>query len=92
MTPTRRSLEQRLGPLVVLLSRMPRAVPFLAVAALLITALLMEGVVGGLLLLLLAAFLATLLALAWPALHPRPRVLRLAVVAIIVVRALSFLF
>lgn len=91
MTPSRRTLEQRLGPLVVLLAGLPRAVPFLVVAALLVAGLLLQGVVGGVLLLVLAAFLGLLLALAWPVLQPRPRVLRLAVVAIVVVRALSFL-
>lgn len=91
MTPTRRTLEQRLGPLVVLLAGMPRAVPFLVVAALLIAGLVVQGAVGGVLLLVLAAFLALLLALAWPVLQPRPRVLRLAVVGIVVVRALDFL-
>lgn len=91
MTPTRRTLEQRLGPLVVLLSRMPRAVPFLVVAALLVGGLLVQGVVGGVLLLVLASFLATLLALAWPVLQPGPRLLRLSVVSVVVVRALSFL-
>jgi len=43
------------------------------------------------LLLLLAALLGTLLYLSWPALQPAPRTLRTAVVAIVVVRAVSFL-
>lgn len=76
---------------MVLLAGMPRAVPFLVVAALLVGGLLVQGVVGGVLLLVLAALLALLLALAWPVLHAGPRALRLAVVAVVVVRALSFL-
>lgn len=91
MTVTRRSFEQRMGPLVVLLSGLPRAVPFLVVAGLLVAGLLVQGVVGGVLLLVLALLLGTLLALSWPALHPGPRALRVGVVAVVAVRALTFL-
>ncbi len=91
MTPPR-SLQRRLAPFVVLLARMPRAVPFLLVAVLLVAGLLTQGVVGAVLLLVLAFLLATLLLLSWPALQPGPRVLRVAVVGLVVVRALSFLF
>ena len=70
---------------------MPRAVPFLVVAGLLVGGLLAQGVVGCVLLFLLAALLGSLLVLAWPALQPVPRLLRLAVLAVVVVRALSFL-
>ena len=91
MAITRRSFEQRMGPLVVLLSGLPRAVPFLVVAALLVSGLLVQGAVGGVLLLVLALLLATLLALSWPALHPGPRVLRVAVVGLVAVRAVTFL-
>jgi hypothetical protein len=80
-----------MGPLVVLLSGLPRAVPFLVVAVLLVGGLLAQGVVGGLLLLLLALLLGTLLALSWPALHPGPKALRVAVVALVAVRAVTFL-
>lgn len=91
MAVTRRSFEQRMGPAVVVLSRLPRAVPFLVVAVLLVGGLLAQGVVGGVLLLVLAALLGTLLALSWPALHPGPRALRVAVVAAVAVRGVSFL-
>ena len=80
-----------MGPLVVLLSGLPRAVPFLVVAVLLVSGLLVQGGVGGLLLALLALLLGTLLALSWPVLHPGPRVLRLSVVVLVAVRALTFL-
>ncbi|HUR15315.1 MAG TPA: DUF6703 family protein [Mycobacteriales bacterium] len=88
---TRRTFEQRTGPLLVVVSRLPRAVPFLVVAALLISGLLVQGAVGGLLLLVLAVLLGGLLALSWPVLQPGPRLLRLAVVGIVLVRGLSFL-
>jgi hypothetical protein len=91
VTGFRRSLEQRVGPVVVLIGGVPRAVPFLVVAALLVTGLLLQGVVGAVLLLLLAVALGTLLALSWPALHPGPRGLRTAVVLMVAVRGVSFL-
>jgi hypothetical protein len=91
VTGIRRSFEQRIGPLVVLAAGMPKAVPFLLVGLLLVGGLLAQGVLGGVLLLLLAALLGTLLALAWPALHPQPRALRLVVVLVVAVRGVSFL-
>ena len=91
MTTFRRSFEQRVGPLVVLVSRLPKAVPFLLVAGLLVAGLLVQGVVGGLLLLVLGGLLGALLYLSWPALEQGPRLLRTAVVGIVVVRAVSFL-
>ncbi|MDP9183977.1 MAG: hypothetical protein M3P04_14540 [Actinomycetota bacterium] len=75
----------------MLVGKLPKAVPFLVVAALLVGGLLTQGFVGAVLLLVLAALLGTLLALAWPALHPGPRALRLVVVLVVVVRAVSFL-
>ena len=91
MTTFRRRVELQAGPLVILLSRLPRAVPFLVVAGLLVGGLLAGGAVGAALLLILAALLGTLLFLSWPALQPAARVLRSAVVALIVVRAVVFL-
>jgi hypothetical protein len=91
VTTFRRSFEQRVGPLVVLTSRLPKALPFLVVAGLLVAGLLVQGVVGGVLLLVLAALLGSLLYLSWPALEQGPRLLRTAVVGIVVVRAVSFL-
>lgn len=90
MTSFRRSFERRIGPLIVLASRLPRAVPFLVVAALLIGGLLAQGAVGGVLLLVLAALLGALLYLSWPALQPGPQLLRLAVVALCAGRAVTF--
>ena len=85
----RRNLELRLGPLVVLLARLPKIVPFALVLALVVAGLIIEGVIGALLLLLVAALLATLLFLAWPALLPAARGIRLLVVGLIVARAVS---
>lgn len=88
--PFRRRVETSLGPLVVVLSRLPRAVPFLVVLALLLTGLAAGGVVGTVLLLVLAALMAVLLFLGWPRLTPQDRLLRGVVLALVVVRALTF--
>jgi hypothetical protein len=91
MTTFRRRVEQQAGPLVIMLARLPRVVPFLLVAGLLVAGLLAKGVVGAALLLVLAALLSVLLLLSWPALNAQARILRLAVVALVVGRALLFL-
>jgi hypothetical protein len=91
VTRFRRQVELKAGPLVILLARLPRAVPFLVVAGLLIGGLLAQGLVGAVLLLLLALLLGSLLFLSWPALQPPPRVLRSLVLAILVFRAATFL-
>jgi hypothetical protein len=87
----RRSFERRVGPCLALAARLPRAVPFLVVAGLLLLGLLLQGVVGAALLLVLSVLLGSLLLLSWPALEPGARAIRSAVVLIVVVRALSFL-
>lgn len=90
-TPFRRRVELRAGPLVVLLSRLPKVVPFLVVLGLLVAGLLAQGAAGALLLGVLTLLLAVLLYLAWPALHPQPRMLRLLIVVLVAVRAITFL-
>jgi hypothetical protein len=70
-------------PGALFLSRIPKALLLLIIAALLVTALLVEGIFGGVLLLVLGAFFAWLLMLAWPALNGVGRLVRLAVVALI---------
>ncbi len=88
---SRRAVELRLGPVVVLLSRLPRAAPFLFVLALLLGGLALHGPLGAVLLLVLAALLGLLLFLAWPALDAASRAIRSAIVALVVVRAVLFL-
>jgi hypothetical protein len=87
----RRQLELRAGPVVVLLARLPRVVPFLVVLGLLVAGLLVGGAVGALLLGVLALLMALLLLLGWPALEPQGRLLRALVVAVVAVRAVSLL-
>lgn len=91
VTTPRRRFEQRIGPLVVLLARLPRIVPFLIVFGLLIGGLLLQGKAGGAVLLVLSALLGGLLFLAWPALPQQARVVRLVVLGVVVLRAVSFL-
>ena len=67
--------------------RLPKLVIPIAMGALLFAGLLITEPWAGLLLLVLAGFLAWLLALSWPALVPSSRWIRLLVVAAIVVAA-----
>jgi uncharacterized RDD family membrane protein YckC len=68
---------------LVLLTRAPRWLLAVVVAAVLVAGLAVRGPVGAALLLALGVFLAWLLALAWPALPPRGRWTRVAVVLIV---------
>ncbi len=74
------------GPLVVL-SRTPRWLLATLVAAVLVAGLALRGPVGAACLLLLAAFLSWLLLLAWPALRPTGRWLRVGVVVLVLAAA-----
>lgn len=90
--PLRRRVELRAGPVLVLLGRLPKIVPFAIVLALLVAGLVVEGLAGALLLSVLALLLALLLFLAWPALQPQARGLRLLIVLLVAARAVTFLF
>ena len=85
----RRGLELRSGPALVLLGRLPRAVPFLVVLALLVGGLALQGPAGALLLLLLAAFAGWVTYLAWPVLVPGARSVRVLVLVLLVGAAAS---
>ncbi|HEX5016840.1 MAG TPA: DUF6703 family protein [Actinomycetes bacterium] len=78
------ALERFSGPLLLKLSRVPRWMLLVAVLALTVAGLLLENVLGGVLLLLLAAFLAWLAVLGWPSLAPVGRLLRLLVIGLVV--------
>ena len=82
VSPARRRLEiQSAGPLV-LLHRLPRWLVPALMAVLLVAGLALPPW-GGVLLLLLGAFLCWLLALSWPVLSTGARLLRLAAVLIV---------
>jgi hypothetical membrane protein len=79
------SLRERVAdaslPLVNALNRVPRALPFLAVLALMLAGIFVPGW-GWLFLLVVVAFLAWTLYLAWPALDVGARAGRVAVLLI----------
>jgi hypothetical protein len=87
----RRNVERRIGPFVALAAQLPRWVPFLVVGALVVSGLLLQGVAGAVILLLLVLLLGALLFLSWPALQPPARLIRLAVLVLLLVRAVLFL-
>jgi uncharacterized membrane protein SirB2 len=78
-----------------LLSRLARLNPttvFLAGIAYVLVAMFAPGIVGGGMLLVLAIALGALAATTWPVQPPRTRVVRLAVIALLVIAALSKIF
>jgi hypothetical protein len=81
------SLRERVAdaslPIVNALSRVPRAVPFVAVLALMLAGIFVPGW-GWVFLLVVVAFLAWTLYLAWPALDQGARAGRIAVLLIAV--------
>ena len=82
------SFAARSRPALERLYRLPRWAVLVVIAALLLGGLLLDGpraALGGLLLLIVAIFVAWLLALAWPALSNAGRALRSLVVVVLVV-------
>lgn len=79
---------QRLSmSLLVLLSRVPKWLLLVVVLGLTAGGLLLENAIGGVLLLLLAAFMAWLAIVGWPQLGTAARLLRLLVVGLILYAA-----
>jgi len=83
----RRSVEQRSAVLLVYLRHLPRWVPMIVLAALLVTGLAVHGPVGAAALCLVAAFLAWLGYLSWPRLAGAGRLGRVAAVAFLLALA-----
>jgi hypothetical protein len=71
------------------LARVNRTVAFLVTVAVVLLGLFLPGILGGAVLFALAAGLAALLARTWPVQAPATRVLRVVVLAVLVVVALS---
>ncbi|MGW4115781.1 DUF6703 family protein [Actinosynnema sp. NPDC004786] len=84
---SKRTLIPGAGPL----SRVPAPAAFLVVLALFGLGVWLGGAVGALLLGVLAAGVAVLLATTWPLLTPSARVLRLLVLGVLVLIAVSVL-
>jgi hypothetical protein len=70
------------APVLLRLSRVPRAVPFLVMLVLIVAGLWVSGVVGFVLILIGVLFLGWLLYIAWPALSSSERLMRMAVVVL----------
>ncbi|MGL5818142.1 MAG: DUF6703 family protein [Phycicoccus sp.] len=88
MSGFRDSLERASLPALTRLNRLPRAVPFLAVLALVVAGVLVPGW-GWVFLAVVSAVLSWFLVLAWPRLGPAERMMRLAVVAMTVAITLT---
>lgn len=74
------------------LARLNRTAVFLVTLALLLCALLIGGVAGGLILLLLAVCLGVLVATTWPVQPTSTRVLRVIVLILLVLTGLTLIF
>jgi hypothetical protein len=72
-----------------LLSRIPPAAAFVAVAVVFAIGVIVGGATGAVLLGLLAVLVALLLAAAWPRLRPSERALRVLVLLTVIAVALS---
>jgi hypothetical protein len=84
---SKRTLIPGAGPL----ARVPAPAAFLVVLALFVLGIWLQGAVGALLLGVLAVGVALLLATTWPLLTPSARVLRVLVLAVLVLIAVSVL-
>jgi hypothetical protein len=85
--PARAALERASLPLLARAARLPRAVPFLVLLALVVAGVLVGGPLGAVLVGLVALAVAWLLALAWPALTGVERLGRVAVLLLAVALA-----
>lgn len=88
----RPNIERASLPLITRLSRLPRAVPFLLLLALLVAGVIIEGVVGFVLMGLAAIFVGWILYLSWPRLSGSERIMRSAVLLLAVALAVVQLF
>lgn len=72
----RETVERKSATMLVFLHRLPRWVPAVVVFALLIAAFALQGVIGGIFLVALAAILGWLAYISWPTLKSSDRALR----------------
>ena len=88
MPSLRESIESASYPLVKRLSEWPKWAPFLLILGLMVAGVLIPSV-GWVLIALVAVFLAWLLYLGWPRLSAVARFMRIAVIALVVVAAVT---
>jgi uncharacterized protein DUF6703 len=84
---SRRSLERSSARALLYLHQLPRWLPPVVLAALLLAGLTVPGPAGAVALVLVAAFLGWLAALSWPRLSPSGRLLRVLAVCGLLVLA-----
>ena len=80
----RRAVERRSAALLVYLHQLPRWVPPVVLAALLLTGLTVHGIGGAIALAAVALVLVWLAVVSWPSLSPAGRVVRLLVTALVI--------
>lgn len=90
--PLRARLERRSATVLVFLHRLPRWVPFVLMLGLLAAALVLKGVLGGLLLILLAVVLSWLAFVSWPNLGTGDRAFRVLAVVVVLAGAGYFAY
>ena len=83
------ALERISAPWLVRLSLIPRWLFLIVLGALLFAGLYLDNAIGGVLLLILALFLAWLASLGWSHVSPLGRVLRLVTVGVLVYLAVG---
>ena len=88
MPTLRESIESASYPLVKRLSEWPTWAPFLLILGLMVAGVLIPSV-GWVLIALVAGFLAWLLYLGWPQFSGVDRFLRIAVIALVLVAAIT---
>ena len=88
----RASVDRASLPLLLRLSRLPRAVPFLVLLTVLVTGVLVSGVVGVVLTSLVVLVVGWLVYLGWPRMSMSMRLGRLAVLLVAVALSLTQAF
>jgi hypothetical protein len=87
--PVRAAVERRMATVVVWLAHLPRLVPMVVLIAVFLTGAFAGGVLGGVLLLLVAALMGLISYLTWPSVPPVFRTFRLLILAGVVAFAVS---
>jgi hypothetical protein len=88
----RQRVERASLPLITSISRLPAAVPFLLLLALLVAGVLLDPPVGFVLMGVAALFVAWVLYLSWPRLTGTERIMRSAVLLLAAAMAITRLF
>lgn len=88
----RTAVEHHSAPLVRWLASLPPWLPFLAMLVLILVGAVVGGIVGGVAVGLAAVVVGWLLYLSWPRLRPAERLMRLAVLAVVLAVGVTQLF